>query len=153
MLAMKWRTDPRPLSIRVFTAAFLAAALVRLLQGLNDLDAAGIWLARYLGDGVRSHDVLIVLLSAEFTIALIPVVWIYGFANRHARWLVLGFGGAKLALFAYALAQWLASGGGGALLPQYTAPALTFIALAALLSESATRWLNPEKAAHVAVFE
>jgi hypothetical protein len=92
-------------------------------------------------------------LSAEFTIALIPVVWIYGFANRYARWLVLGFGGAKLALFAYALAQWLASGGGGALLPQYTAPALTFIALAALLSESATRWLNPEKAAHVAVFE
>lgn len=148
---MKWRTEPRPLSIRVFTAAFLAAALVRLLQGLNDLDAAGIWLAQYLGDLAHSHDLLIVLLSAEFTIALIPIVWIYGFANRYARWLVLGFGAMKLALFAYALGLWVDTG--ATLPPHYTAPVLTTVALLAILTHSAGEWLNREKPSHVAVFE
>lgn len=151
MRRMKWRTEPRPLSIRVFTAAFLAAALVRLLQGLNDLDAAGIWLAQYLGDVAHSPDFLIVLMSAEFSIALIPIVWIYGFANRYARWLVLGFGGAKLAAFVYSLGLWLDTG--ATLQPQYTAPVLTAVALLAILTQSASEWLNPGKPPHVAVFE
>jgi len=148
---MRWKTEPRPFSIRVFTAAFLAAALVRLLQGLNDLDATGIWLSQYLGDRAHSDDLLIVLLSSEFTIALIPIVWIYGFANRHARWLVLGFGGVKLIAFCIAFGQFVGTASGFP--PQVTAPALTFIALLALLSPSAGQWLHPGKPPHVGVFE
>lgn len=149
---MKWKSEPRPLSIRVFSAAFLAAALVRLLQGLNDLSGARAWLSYYQPELAQSDDVLIVMLSAEFTIALIPVIWIYGFAASFARWLVLGFGAAKLLAFGIPFAVWMTSGGAG-FAPPVTAPALTVIALIALLTPSADRWLNPEEAINAAVFE
>ena len=37
---MKLIPGPRPLAIRVFAAAFLAAALLRLVRGLADLPLA-----------------------------------------------------------------------------------------------------------------
>jgi hypothetical protein len=63
---------PRPLAIRVFAAAFLAAALLRLVRGLTDLPLAELVYAIHLP-------------------------WIYLFAAPFARWLVLGFGALRLA--------------------------------------------------------
>jgi hypothetical protein len=122
---MKVLSGPRPLAIRVFAAAFLAAALLRLVRGLGDLPLAELMLAAQVPWFVWSRDWTIVALCAEFTIALIPVAWIYLFAAPFARWLVLGFGALKLALFDPAAMA-------GAV--------LTGIAMASLLTGQANRW-------------
>ena len=87
---MKLIRGPRPLAIRVFAAAFLAAALLRLVRGLNDLALSETILAVNVPWFAWDRDWTIVALSAEFTIALIPLTWIYLFAAPFARWLVLG---------------------------------------------------------------
>lgn len=122
---MKAVAGPRPLAIRVFAAAFLAAALLRLVRGLGDLALAELLLAAHVPWFAWSRDWTIVALSAEFTIALIPVMWIYLFAAPFARWLVLGLGALKLALFDPAALA-------GAM--------LTGIAMVSLLTGAAHRW-------------
>ncbi|MEL7446365.1 MAG: hypothetical protein AAGK02_11225 [Pseudomonadota bacterium] len=47
-------------------------------------------------DFAWNRDWTIVALSAEFTIALIPIVWILVFARPFARWMVTAFGLWKL---------------------------------------------------------
>ncbi|MEE4153185.1 MAG: hypothetical protein V2I27_03420 [Erythrobacter sp.] len=139
---MKWQRGPRPFAIRLFALAFLAAALIRLVSGLTDLTSARQSLARIAAPLGTSDDAAIVTLSAEFTIALIPLVWIYGLANRHARWLVLGFGGLRLAVFAAGLAR-----AGQAALSDWIEPALIVVALAALLTRQARGWLKRGRSA------
>jgi hypothetical protein len=116
---------PRPLAIRVFAAAFLAAALLRLVRGLSDLALSETILAVHLPWFAWDRDWTIVALSAEFTIALIPLAWIYLFAARFARWLVLGFGAIRLALLDPAA---------------LTGAVLVAMAMASLLTPQAARW-------------
>ncbi len=135
---MKWQRGARPFAIRVFALTFLAAALIRLGTGLADLASARQRFATIATPLGASDDAAIVAMSAEFTIALIPLVWIYGFANRHARWLVLGFGGLRLAGFG---AELFAPGRGAIEPAALIEPALVAVALAALLTPQALRWL------------
>jgi hypothetical protein len=122
---MKIIRGPRPLAIRVFAAAFLAAAALRLAHGLADLPLVETILAAHVPWLAWDRDGTIVALSAEFTIALIPLVWIYLFAAPFARWLVLGFGALRLAfLDPAALAGTL----------------LIAAAMASLLTAQANRW-------------
>lgn len=116
---------PRPLAIRVFAAAFLAAALLRLARGLSDLPLAETVYALHLPWLAWGRDATIIALSAEFTIALIPIAWIYLFAARFARWLVLGFGALRLAFLDPAA---------------LTGAVLVAIAMAGLLTPQASRW-------------
>jgi hypothetical protein len=126
---MKLIPGPRPLAIRVFAAAFLAAALLRLVRGLGDLALAETMLAVHFPWLAWDRDWTIVALSAEFSIALIPLVWIYLFAAPFARWLVLGFGALRLAfLDPMALAG----------------PVLIGLAMASLLTPQAARWFARE---------
>ena len=131
---------PRPLAIRVFAAAFLAAALLRLVRGLGDLPLAETVLAVQFPWIAWDRDWTIVALSAEFSIALIPLVWIYLFAAPFARWLVLGFGAMRLVLL-----------DPSALI----GPVLIATAMASLLTAQAARWFArlPEKEDHASVFE
>jgi hypothetical protein len=122
---MRLRRGPRPLAIRVFAAAFLAAALLRLGRGLDDLPLAETIYAANLPWWPWDRDWTIVALSAEFTIALIPLVWIYLFAARFARWLVLGFGALRLAMLDPAA---------------LTGAVLVAIAMGSLLTPGAARW-------------
>lgn len=122
---MRLVRGPRPLAIRVFAAAFLAAALLRLVRGLADLPLAETVLAVHVPWFAWDRDWTIVALSAEFTIALIPLVWIYLFAAPFARWLVLGFGALRLAFLDPAA---------------LTGPVLVAIAMANLLTPQAARW-------------
>jgi hypothetical protein len=116
---------PRPLAIRVFAAAFLAAALLRLVRGLTDLPLAELVYAIHLPWFAWNRDWTIVALSAEFTIALIPLAWIYLFAAPFARWLVLGFGALRLAFLDPAA---------------LTGALLVAVAMASLLTPQAARW-------------
>lgn len=137
---MKLVRGPRPLAIRVFAAAFLAAALLRLVRGLNDLALSETVYAVNIPWFAWDRDWTIIALSAEFTIALIPLAWIYIFAAPFARWLVLGFGALRLAFLDPAA---------------LTGPLLIAIAMASLLTPQAARWFarEPEEEDGPAVFE
>lgn len=138
---MKIITGPRPLTIRVFAAAFLAAALLRLVRGLTDLPLAELVYALHLPWFAWDRDWTIVALSAEFTIALIPLVWIYLYAAPFARWLVLGFGALRLAFLDPAA---------------LTGALLVAVAMASLLTPQAARWFTRESGAQEdgpAIFE
>lgn len=137
---MKLVRGPRPLAIRVFAAAFLAAAVLRLVRGLDDLALSETILAVNVPGFAWDRDWTIVALSAEFTIALIPLAWIYLFAAPFARWLVLGFGALRLALLDPAA---------------LVGPLLIAIAMASLLTPQASRWFarQPEEEDSPAVFE
>jgi len=122
---MKLARGARPLAIRVFAAAFLAAALLRLVRGLSDLALAETVLAVHAPWLAWDRDWTIVALSAEFTIALIPLVWIFLLAAPFARRLVLGFGALRLwNLDVAALIE----------------PLLVATAMAGLLTPGAGRW-------------
>jgi hypothetical protein len=137
---MKLIRGPRPLAIRVFAAAFLAAAVLRLVRGLNDLALTETILAVNVPWFAWDRDWTIVALSAEFTIALIPLTWIYLFAAPFARWLVLGFGALRLAMLDPAA---------------LVGPLLVAVAMASLLTAQANRWFarEPEEEDGPAVFE
>lgn len=135
---MKLARGPRPLAIRVFAAAFLAAALLRLLRGLYDLPLAETVYALHLPWVAWNRDWTIVALSAEFTIALIPLAWITLFAAPFARWLVLGFGALRLAFLDPAA---------------LTGAVLVAIAMASLLTPQAARWFRHKGGVDPAVFD
>lgn len=137
---MKLARGPRPLAIRVFAAAFLAAAVLRLVRGLADLAMAQAVFAAHAPWFAWDRDWTIVTLSAEFTIALIPLAWIYLFAAPFARWLVLGFGALRLAFLDPAA---------------LIGAVLVAVAMASLLTPSANRWFARKSAGEVdpAVFE
>lgn len=137
---MKLVRGPRPLAIRIFAAAFLAAAVLRLVRGLDNLALAETVFAAHAPWFAWNRDWTIVTLSAEFTIALIPLVWIYLFAAPFARWLVLGFGALRLAFLDPAALA-------GAV--------LVAAAMASLLTPAANRWFarKPAEEDGPAVFE
>ena len=76
---------PRPLSIWGACLCFLVAGLWALVAGLGDLADAQTRYAAAFPDIARTRDWTIVALSAEFTIALIPILWIFFVARRFAR--------------------------------------------------------------------
>lgn len=128
----------RPASIKIFAAAFLAAAVLRLVRGLGDLDHAQAVFAAHAAWFDWNRDWTIVTLSAEFTIALIPLAWIYLFAAPFARWLVLGFGALRLAFLDPAA---------------LVGAVLIAVAMASLLTPGATRWFARREEDGHAVFE
>jgi len=141
---MKWRRGPRPWAVRVFALAFLAAAAFRLVEGLINLETSAWRLADWMGSLVQSQDAVIVGLFIEFTIALIPIIWIYGIGSRVARWFVLAFGLYKLLGFRmlYTITTMLGPISWWA----YIEPVLIIIALTMLLSPSLGEYLkSPEK--------
>jgi hypothetical protein len=136
---VKRARGPRPLAIRVFAAAFLAAAVLRLVRGLDNLALTQAVFAAHMPWVSWNRDWTIVTLSAEFTIALIPLVWIYLFAAPFARWLVLGFGALRLAFLDPAA---------------LTGAVLVAVAMASLLTPAANRWFTrKEEEDGPAVFE
>ncbi|MFM7376935.1 MAG: hypothetical protein ACKO1O_02190 [Erythrobacter sp.] len=135
---MRLARGPRPLAIHVFAAAFLAAALLRLVRGLNDLALSEAVFAAHAPWFAWNRDWTIVMLSAEFTIALIPLAWICLFAAPFARWLVLGFGALRLVFLDPAA---------------LVGAVLVAVAMASLLTPQAARWFARKEEDGPAVFE
>jgi hypothetical protein len=148
---MKLVRGPRPLAIRVFAAAFFAAAVLRLARGLDDVEMAAIGLAKRAPWFAWDSDWTIIALSAEFTIALIPLAWIYLFAAPFARWLVIGFGALKLwglRLLSVSMLQSVSIAS-----VSLAEPALVLIAMVSLLTVGANHWFMQRKENGSAVFE
>ena len=141
---MRWRKGRRPPIVWVFSACFLAAALTSLLLGLSRVGAPG-WSFELLGNELTG-DAAIVGMSAMFTIALIPVVWIFGFGSRFARWFVLLFGLVKLLGFREVVLA-VVRDGNVSMLEFLIEPCLITVALLCLLSPAMGDWVGNAKEA------
>ncbi len=149
---MKLAKGPRPWSIYVFAVAFLGAALHDYAFWLHQLPIAQtVYELQFPWSG-WNRDWTIVALSATLTIAFIPVVWIFAFASRIARWLVTGFSIIQLLDVPQKLSIWLSSDVG--INPGYFAnPALITLALICLFLPPSNRWLAKKLEVDHAVFD
>jgi hypothetical protein len=141
----------RPLTINVFAAAFLAAALIAFMDGLWDIPALQ-EIFRTTAPGFDwSHDAVIVLLSARLSIALIPVAMVWLAAVRFARWMVTVLGLGKLLNLPEGLR--LIAAGGEVDTAWLAALLLSLFAVAMLFAPASNRWFAPPREADPAVFE
>ena len=86
----------RPPAIRLFAVLFLAQAALALVAGLADIAGFRDYLAVSIPGIAFDRDLAIVILSARFTIALIPVALVWFLASRFARWMVAVLAVGKL---------------------------------------------------------
>ncbi len=148
---MKVRRGTRPLAIRAFAGCLLLFALINLIAGLADLRTSAAILTDFWPSIDWDRDRTIIALFTQFTIALIPLVWIYVFAAGFARWFVFSFGLAKLGwvLFSLFAALWF---GEGELL-RFTLALLLGSALVLLLMPGSRDWLARDKNDDPVAFE
>ena len=141
----------RPLSINIFAAAFLAAALIAFLDGLRDLDAMQEMLSINIPYTAWTHDMVIVTLSARLSIALIPIAMVWLSAVRFARWMLTFLGLGKLLNVPAALATVAA---GRAIDPAWVTSLLFgLLAVAMLFTPASNRWFARQGEDDPAVFE
>lgn len=126
-------------------------ALTSLAKRLADVEGAAARLAIAVPWIGWDRETTIVAIFTEFTIALIPLIWIYVFAVRGARWVILAFGVLKLV---FAIRPFLAAIRFDAIEPlSLIEPALLILALAMLFTPSAGRWLRLRKEIDPATFD
>ena len=85
---MKWFSDPKPWPIHAFAFWMLVFATFDLLVALGNLERAQDFLELFVPIFDWTRDWTIVLYSAVYSIVLIPVIAIWGFASRVARLLL-----------------------------------------------------------------
>jgi len=127
----------RPWSIRLFALLFTLQAATAFVQAITHLPETQAVLEAGTGWPL-DRDWAIVITSARFTIALIPVALVWFAASRFARWLVLAMALGKLLM---ALASLTAMAPGETSSPLWLgALALSLGGAALLLTPSASRW-------------
>jgi hypothetical protein len=85
---VKIAKGPRPWTIHAFAAIVIAIGLWNLIEVLLEPDFHTHAMQRRLPQIAWIEDFTIVFASARFTIVCIPVLAIWMFASRIARWLV-----------------------------------------------------------------
>lgn len=140
---MRIAKGPRPWAIHAFTASIFAIALLNLTTSLSDLNQTRGVLAALFPQVDWDRDTVIVALFTEFTISLIPLVWIFVFAAGYARWIILTFGILKLLWILFALLGALLIAGGALLV--LVELALVVAALVFLFLPGATDWLDKQR--------
>jgi hypothetical protein len=143
----------RPLTINVFAAAFLAAAVIALVDGLSDIPTMQALLAANAsGIGIDwSRDAVIVILSARFSIALIPIALVWLTAANFARWMVAVMALGKLLGLPEGLA--LVADGGAIDTAWLASLALGLLAVVMLFTPASNGWIAQKQEADPAVFE
>ncbi|MEM6857189.1 MAG: hypothetical protein AAF559_04885 [Pseudomonadota bacterium] len=122
----------------------MTSASIGLFRNFPGLDVEYLVWQSSFGQITFSRDALIVASFTAFTIALIPIVWIYFLASSRARWVVMGFGFLKLAIYLFVSPNWylgLFRGFPG--LITFLEPILIFVALGMLWMPGMKEWLNP----------
>ncbi|MEO0642888.1 MAG: hypothetical protein AAFY47_05645 [Pseudomonadota bacterium] len=97
-----------------------------------------------------SQGTALIAAFSVFTMALFPLVWIYGYGSLRARWVVLGFAVIKAVVWSHGmmvatLAGWVQSA-------RWFEPALTALALAMLFTPASKRWLERDRGADLKAF-
>jgi hypothetical protein len=141
----------RPLTINVFAAAFLAAALIAFLDGLRDIPDMQALLSANVPDIDWSRDAVIVTLSARLSIALIPIAMVWLSAVRFARWMVTVLGLGKLLNLPEGIR--LIADGAPLDTAWLTSMVLGVFAIAMLFTPASNRWFAGKGAVDPAVFE
>lgn len=141
----------RPLSINIFAAAFLAAAVIAFLDGIEDIPGFQAIMRAHVPQIDWTRDAVIVWQSARLSIALIPIAMVWLSAARFARWMVtiLALGkllnlpdGIRLIVRGAPVdTAWLAS------------LVLGLIAVAMLFTRASNRWFAQKGGVDPAVFE
>lgn len=132
----------RPLAINIFAAAFLSAALIAFLDGMQDLPGFQATMRAILPRIEWTRDAAIVTLSARLSIALIPIAMVWLSAVRFARWMVTILWGIKLLNLPKGH-RFITGGGAGEPLVDAAWGAsmlLGLIAVAMLFTPAANRW-------------
>lgn len=141
----------RPLTINVFAAAFLTAALIAFLDGLRDIPDMQALLSANAPGIDWSRDAVIVTLSARLSIALIPIAMVWLSAVRFARWMVTVLGLGKLLNLPEGLR--LIADGAPLDTAWLTSMVLGVFAIAMLFTPASNRWFARSQEADPAVFE
>lgn len=141
----------RPLTINVFAAAFLAAALIAFLDGLGDIPDMQALLSANVPGIDWSRDAVIVTLSARLSIALIPIAMVWLSAVRFARWMVTVLGLGKLLNLPEGIR--LIADGAPLDTAWLTSLVLGVFAIAMLFTPASNRWFAGKGAVDPAVFE
>lgn len=141
----------RPLTVNVFAAAFLAAALIAFLDGLGDIPDMQALLSANVPGIDWSRDAVIVTLSARLSIALIPIAMVWLSAVRFARWMVTVLGLGKLLNLPEGIR--LIADGAPLDTAWLTSMVLGVFAIAMLFTPASNRWFADKGAVDPAVFE
>ncbi|OZA92746.1 hypothetical protein U4960_01880 [Altererythrobacter sp. H2] len=141
---------PRPLSVRLFAASFLCAALIAFLRDLSDWQRTAAMMAAKVPDISWTWDAVIVLLSARLSIALIPIALVWCAASNFARWMVTLLALGKLINVPHAIGL-LRSG--APIDPWWAvSTALSLLAVGFLFTPGAREWFRTKGEDRVAVF-
>jgi hypothetical protein len=145
----------RPLTINIFAAAFLSAALIAFLDGMQDLPGFQATMQASLPGIDWTRDAAIVTLSARLSIALIPIAMVWLSAVRFARWMVTILWGVRLLNLPEGH-RFITGGGAGEPLVGAAWGAsmlLGLIAAVMLFTPASNRWFAEKGGVDPAVFE
>ena len=148
---MKLAKGPRPWSIRLFGVLLIIYAHFGLIAGLSFLDLQQRHLELQFPQFEWNRDWAIVWVSAQFTIALIPLIAVCLFASKVARWLVSAMALVSLPWIASYVQTFVLH---GVMDWQSLVQALVPVICAGLLfMPSAAQWLRQEEVNDAATFE
>jgi hypothetical protein len=145
----------RPLTINIFAAAFLSAALIAFLDGMQDIPGYQAMMRGHVPLIDWTRDAAIVTLSARLSIALIPIAMVWLSAVRFARWMVTVMVVVKLLNLPEGH-RFITGGGAGEPLvgPAWWASImLSLLAVAMLFTPASNRWFARQEEADPAVFD
>jgi uncharacterized membrane protein len=141
----------RPLSINIFAAAFLAAALIAFVDGMRDITGYQTMMRANVPQIVWTRDAVIVMLSARLSIALIPIAMVWLSGVRFARWMLTALGLGKLLNLPDGMR--LIAEGAPADTAWLSSLALGLFAVVMLFTPASNRWFADKGGVDPAVFE
>ncbi|MEM7689452.1 MAG: hypothetical protein AAF291_10565 [Pseudomonadota bacterium] len=140
---MRIKAGPRPWSIHLFAAGLLAVALIGPSLALADPMLEWFKWSKRLPLISWSQDGAIIAAFSVFTMALFPLVWIYGYGSLRARWIVLAFAIVKVGLWWHGMMVTALAGWSQSL--RWLEPVLTTLAVSMMFAPTSLRWLEKDR--------
>lgn len=149
---MRRAKGPRPWPVHLFAFLHLASGLWTYLSQMWTVAQQSDWFRTDLPDGL-DRDIMIVVLSAQFTIVLIPVIAVWVFASRIARWIITALSLWSLVWWAEAMWSWQAQMSAAEGVISVASALPIYLAWLLLFTPSANRWFKTNRTPEVEIFE